>query len=159
MQRVNTPIAIRTLEEPRLIPSQFNRKHLSLQNQVLASNHPTFPLSYICLLSKKKLQNLCPIIAGMVPKSTCEIPKAGEAGPAEIHVPKRHRSRQRSFQSRRRQREGRRSFSKKSSDATRQLEQRDVYERGETNSESESRERETHQRHGYGRKLTQHTRK
>lgn len=95
----------------------------------------------------------------MVPKSACEIPEAGEAGPAEVHVPKRYRSRQRSFQSRRRQRESRRSFSKKSSDATRQLEQRDVYERGETNSESESRERETQQRHGYGRKLAQHARK
>lgn len=130
---------------------------MSLQNQALASNHPTFPLSYIRPSSKNNHQNPCPIIAGMVPKSTCEIPEAGEAGPAEVYVPKRYRSRQRSFESRRRQREGRRPFSKKSSDATRQLEQRNVYERGETNSESESRERETHQRHGYGRKLTQHT--
>ena len=99
------------------------------------------------------------VIAGVVPKPACEIPEAGEAGAAEIHLAKRHRGGQRRIQPRRGQREGRGPFSEKSSDAAGQLEQRDVDERGETDPEPESRQREAHQRHGCRRELAKYTRK
>ena len=93
----------------------------------------------LCL---RPLEDLCgSVIAGVVPTPACEIPEAGEAGAAEVHLAERDRGGQRRFQSRRWQREGRGPFPEKSSDAAGQLEQRDVDERGETDPEPESRQR------------------
>lgn len=89
----------------------------------------------------------------MVPEPTREISKAGEASPAEVHVAERHWRGQRGVQPSGEQREGRGSLPEKSSDATRQLQQRPLLERGEAADEPESREREAHDGRLSGRQL------